>query len=163
MSDADLERILQFEAGDLPYNRRGERSPRQLAQMKADSRGCLTRLLLANGLAVAFMVGTRLISAQAFDQIGVFALPVLFLAGPWLIISLFPTPKSVYIIQSVEGDAKLTMGYTSGSNKYHMLVVDGVDFRIPQALHDAINEGDAVAVYYTSAGTTKHIVSMERL
>ena len=163
MSDADLERILQFEAGDLPYNRRGERSPRQLAQMRADSRGCLTRLLLGNGLAIAWMIGVRLISPESFETIGLFALPVLFLAGPWLILSLFPTPKSVYIIKSVEGDAKLSMGYTSGTNKYHMLVVDGVDFRIPQALHDAINEGDAVAVYYTSAGMTKHIVSMERL
>lgn len=152
-----------FAAEDLPYNRRGELSPGQKARLAADSRGCLARLLIFNGIAVALIVITSLISAQAFNQIGVFGIMMLFPGLPWLIISLLPTPKSVYDIKRAKGTPKISMGYTSGQSKYYMLVVDGVDFRISMGLYNALEKRpDAdVAAYYTSSGARNSLVSWE--
>ena len=35
----DFERLLHFETGDIPYNRRGELSPRQRQVLRSDARG----------------------------------------------------------------------------------------------------------------------------
>lgn len=151
----------KFAAEDLPYNRRGELSPRQKREMHSDSRGCLVRLLFVNGLGLALMLVTRAISLQAFDQIGVFGIGILFMGVPWLVIALLPTPKSLYDIRKVEGPAKVQMGYTSGQNRYYMLLVGGVDFRVSAGLHNALEAGPNVAVYYTTSGARSTIVSWE--
>lgn len=151
----------KFAAEDLPYNRRGELSPRQTHEMHSDSRGCLVRLLIVNGIGLALILVTRAISLQLFDQVGVFGIGILFMGVPWLIIALLPTPKSLYDIRKVEGPAKVQMGYTSGQNKYYMLVVSGADFRISAGLYNALEDGPAVAVYYTTSGARNTIVSWE--
>lgn len=151
----------KFAVEDLPYNRRGELSPRQKAEMNSDSRGCLVRLLIVNGIGLALILVTRAISLQAFDQFGVFGIGILFMGVPWLIMALLPTPKSLYDIRKVVGPARVQMGYTSGQNKYYMLIVDGTDFRVSAGLHNALEDGPDVAVYYTTSGARNSIVSWE--
>ncbi len=161
-STSDFEELLRFESGDIPYNRRGELSPRQRQAMNTDSRGCLVRLLGAVGISIVLLVvGFFLIKGEAGECVGGIGITGLFLTVPFLIITLMPTPKSTYQVLTIDGTAELNMGYSKGTNKYYMVVINGVDFRVGLDVYDKFEEGARYIVYYTTTGHSNNIVSME--
>lgn len=162
-TSADFEKLLRFESGDIPYNRRGELSPRQRQAMRSDSRGCLIRLLSAVAASIVLLIiGFFLIKGEAGECVGGIGITGLFLTVPFLIITLMPTPKTAYQVLTADGTAQHNMGYSKGTNKYYMVVINGVDFRVGLDVYDKFEEGARYLVYYTRSGSTNSIVSMEQ-
>ncbi len=159
---ADFEKLFQFESGDISYNRRGELSPRQQQVKRAESRGCLTRLLAVLGAAAAlFVIGLFVLEGEIGELVGGIGITGILMTTPFLIIYLASARKSTNQVLTVDGTAKLSMGYTKGTNKYYMVVINDVDFRVNQMVYDAFEEDTRYIVYYTRAGSMNSIVSLE--
>jgi hypothetical protein len=149
---------LKFTEEDLSYNRRGEFSPRQLAEEKSNTQGCRRSsgiFVLFAAAVVALGIITRSEIVQGLSvPIGIFGL----LALGAFVLTL---SKSTLKVANVRGAAKLSMDRAEGA-PYHVLTISGVYFRIPFAAYNAIEEGANYAIYYIPMQRNQ-ILSMEKV
>ena len=158
MSTASLMESLKFTQEDLSYNRRGEFSPRQLAEEKSNEQGCRRSsgifVLVAAAVVVLGIITRSEIMQGLSVPIGIFGL----LALGAFVLTL---TKSTLKVANVRGSAKLSMDRAEGA-PYHVVIISGVYFRIPFAAYNAIEEGANYAVYYIPMQRNQ-ILSMEKV
>lgn len=158
MSTASLMESLKFTEEDLTYNRRGEFSPRQLAEEKTNAQGC-RRSSGIFVLSAVFVVALGILTGSELVQ---------GLSIPWGILGilaagafLFTFSKLSLKVATARGVVKVTMEQNRVA-PHHVLIVNGTYFRIPFAAYNAIEEGATYAVYYIPMQRNQ-ILSMERV
>jgi hypothetical protein len=158
VAQSDLMRIFKFTEEDLSYNRRGEFSPRQKAEEKENARGCRRTsgifVLIAVGVVAAGVItGIELLQGLSVPL------------GIWGLLAfgafLLTFSKSSLKVATARGKARLTMDRDRGAT-YHVLIVNGVYFRVSMAAYGAIEEGASYAVYYVPMSINQ-LLSIERI
>lgn len=158
MADAKLMQVFQFTEEDLAYNRRGEFSPRQNAQERENTTGCrrtagIFALVAAVVVALGILTGLELLQTLSVPL------------GIWGLLALgafaLTFGKSAITVKATRGKAKLTMDHSRGAT-YHVLIVNGVYFRVSLAAYDAVEEGASYAVYYIPMQLNQ-LLSIERI
>jgi hypothetical protein len=158
MSTASLMQILRFTDEDLTYNRRGEFSPRQIAEEQANVQGCrrasCSFVLIAMAVVVLGIVAGSELMQRLSVPLGILGL---LAAGAFFLTY----SKSSLKVATTSGEAKLTMDRGGGA-PYHVLIIGGTYFRISFAAYNQIEEGATYSVYYIPMQRNQ-ILSIERI
>ena len=187
MSDSELRKFFEFNAGDLAANRSGQLSPRQKTKLESDEKGAdqiivgagiffiIVALIIiyfvAGGVIRKLLSGTDLASGDMLTLVLGGGLPTLlfgFFAYGAFKIGFSKLDKSVQHVQGKVNFVKVEKQVPSSTSsvsshrtvEQYELRVGKVAFEnVDEELLNMIEEGDTYAFYYTKQ--TKQILSCE--
>lgn len=189
MSDMELQKIFNFDEGDLIENRAGRLSKKQEQHLKSIDAGVskafygLAIFLILLGVLINYIVVKAIIGAESFENLKELVSQdfsiILPLCCPWGILGVFGyfffwlgSKKTDYTIESVKGKVNLvkiekSQSYTTASGSSSQRKVQQYEMRVGQIvfadvesnLLNIISTGDLYKVYYLKA--SKQILSCE--
>lgn len=158
---AKVQELLKFTSADLPYNRRGERSPAQKKAWDEGVKGC-ARNFLQIFVAVVVLSGVGFALLSGDDRIGVLIVGGIFgllsLGGYFLMRS--PT-EGIDDVKSITGAARLNVDRGENNTRHYVMMIDKIDFTVGAALYDVLEHGTTYTAHYHKLGRSHQLLSLE--